>query len=55
MIALHPAGRLGSPADVANLVSWLASDESAWVTGHEFVVDGGRLARPSIADFENIV
>ncbi|MEJ2171015.1 MAG: SDR family oxidoreductase [Desulfobacterales bacterium] len=54
MIALHPAGRLGSPADVANMVSWLASDESAWVTGHEFVVDGGRLARPSLADFENI-
>jgi meso-butanediol dehydrogenase/(S,S)-butanediol dehydrogenase/diacetyl reductase len=54
MIALHPAGRLGSPADVANMVSWLASDEAAWVTGQEFTVDGGRLARPSIADFENI-
>ena len=54
MINLHPAGRLGSPADVANMVSWLASDESAWITGHEFIVDGGRLVRPSIADFENI-
>jgi meso-butanediol dehydrogenase/(S,S)-butanediol dehydrogenase/diacetyl reductase len=54
MIALHPAGRLGNPADVANMVSWLASDESAWITGHEFIVDGGRLVRPSIADFENI-
>jgi meso-butanediol dehydrogenase/(S,S)-butanediol dehydrogenase/diacetyl reductase len=54
MIGLHPAGCLGSPVDVANIVSWLASDESAWITGHEFVVDGGRLARPSIADFENI-
>ncbi len=54
MIALHPAGRLGSPADVANMVSWLASDEAAWVTGHEFIVDGGRLTRPSIADFDNI-
>lgn len=28
MIALHPGGRLGSPADVANMVSWLASDEA---------------------------
>lgn len=54
MIALHPAGRLGSPADVANMVSWLASDEAAWVTGQEFIVDGGRLTRPSIADFDNI-
>lgn len=54
MIALHPAGRLGSPADVANMVSWLASDEACWVTGHEYIVDGGRLARPSLADFANI-
>jgi meso-butanediol dehydrogenase/(S,S)-butanediol dehydrogenase/diacetyl reductase len=54
MIALHPAGRLGSPADVARMVSWLASAEAAWITGHEFVVDGGRLARPSLADFANI-
>ena len=54
MIALHPAGRLGRPADVADMVCWLASDEAAWVTGHEFIVDGGRLARPSIADFNNI-
>ena len=54
MIALHPARRLGKPADVANMVSWLSSDEAAWITGHEFIVDGGRLARPSIADFANI-
>jgi meso-butanediol dehydrogenase/(S,S)-butanediol dehydrogenase/diacetyl reductase len=54
MIGLHPVGRLGNPADVANMVSWLASEEAAWITGHEFIVDGGRLARPSIADFANI-
>lgn len=54
MIALHPAGRLGSPGDVANMVSWLASEEACWVTGHEYIVDGGRLARPSLADFSNI-
>jgi len=54
MIDLHPGGRLGRPEDVANMVSWLASDEAAWVTGHEFIIDGGRLARPSLADFANI-
>ncbi len=45
MRSIHPAGRLGDPEDVANMVSWLASDEAAWITGQEFVVDGGRLAR----------
>lgn len=54
MNALHPMNCLGCPDDVANMVSWLASDEAKWVTGHEYVVDGGRLARPSIADFANI-
>lgn len=49
---LHPSGRLGTPTDVANLVSWLVSDEAAWVTGQEFTVDGGRLARLSRIDFE---
>jgi 3alpha(or 20beta)-hydroxysteroid dehydrogenase len=31
----------GTPADVANLILFLASDESAYVTGSEFQVDGG--------------
>ena len=43
--ALHPVGRLGLPEDVANMVFWLASTESGFVTGQEFVVDGGRLAK----------
>lgn len=51
---VHPAQRLGTPADVANLVSWLASDEAAWVTGQEFVVDGGRLAQLSGVDSEDV-
>ena len=42
--ALHPVGRLGSPEDVAEMVFWLASDAASFVTGQEFVVDGGRLA-----------
>jgi meso-butanediol dehydrogenase/(S,S)-butanediol dehydrogenase/diacetyl reductase len=43
--ALHPVGRLGSPEDVAEAVFWLASDAAAFITGQEFVVDGGRLAK----------
>lgn len=45
--ALHrstPLGRLGEPSDVADTVSFLASDRSAWVTGSVFVVDGGFTA-----------
>jgi 3alpha(or 20beta)-hydroxysteroid dehydrogenase len=39
-----PAGRIGVPDDVANLVLFLASDESAYCTGQEFVIDGGMQA-----------
>ena len=34
-------GRVGEPNDIANLALFLASDESAWITGQEFIVDGG--------------
>lgn len=36
-----PAGRVGRPDDVAKVVLFLASDDSAYCTGSEFVVDGG--------------
>jgi NAD(P)-dependent dehydrogenase (short-subunit alcohol dehydrogenase family) len=39
--AQHPAGRVGTPADVAALVAYLTGDDSRFVTGAEFVVDGG--------------
>ena len=42
--ARHPAGRLGVPADIAQAVAWLASPESAFVTGQCFTIDGGLTA-----------
>lgn len=43
-ISVHPLGRLGLPEDIAALAVYLASDESAWVTGAALPVDGGYLA-----------
>jgi NAD(P)-dependent dehydrogenase (short-subunit alcohol dehydrogenase family) len=45
LISLHPMGRLGKPAEVAELVVWLASPRSSFVTGAYYPVDGGYLAR----------
>ena len=39
-------GRVGEPVDIANMALFLASDESEWITGREFVVDGGFEAGP---------
>lgn len=38
-------GRIGEPADVAGVVSFLVSDDAAFVTGSTLVVDGGATAR----------
>jgi meso-butanediol dehydrogenase/(S,S)-butanediol dehydrogenase/diacetyl reductase len=45
LTSIHPIGRTGRPADIAGLAAWLASDESAFVTGQLFVADGGLTAR----------
>jgi 3(or 17)beta-hydroxysteroid dehydrogenase len=43
MKAIHPIG-IGEPTDVAHMDLFLASDESKWVTGAQFVIDGGVAA-----------
>ncbi|HEY0702434.1 MAG TPA: SDR family NAD(P)-dependent oxidoreductase [Candidatus Acidoferrales bacterium] len=40
-VKMHPLGRLGTTKDVAFGALYLASDESAWVTGQCLVIDGG--------------
>jgi 3-oxoacyl-[acyl-carrier protein] reductase len=38
-----PLGRVGTPEDVANAVTFLASEEASYVTGHVLNVNGGML------------
>lgn len=40
-LAQIPLGRLAQPEEVSNLVLFLASDESSYITGHEHVIDAG--------------
>ena len=43
LFAQIPLGRLGQPADVAGLVTFLASDLAGYITGQVFIVDGGMV------------
>ena len=45
MGGLHPLGHMGEPDDIAYGILYLASDESKFMTGSEFVIDGGYTAR----------
>ena len=40
----HPVGRFGKPSDIAEMVAWLASEKSNYVSGACFTVDGGMTA-----------
>jgi NAD(P)-dependent dehydrogenase (short-subunit alcohol dehydrogenase family) len=39
--AFHPSGRVGTPEDIAALAAFLVGSESGFITGAEFIVDGG--------------
>lgn len=45
-----PLGRPGSAHEVAALVSWLVSPQSSYVTGASYVIDGGLLLMPAVAN-----
>jgi len=42
---VHPVRRYGTPQDVANLATWLASDEARYASGQLWVLDGGLSAQ----------
>lgn len=44
----HPIGRIGQPWEIAEMVAFLASDKARFITGAEFKVDGGVMAKLGI-------
>lgn len=45
LVGLHPIGRMGESEEVAELILWLASSKSSFVTGSYYPIDGGYLAQ----------
>lgn len=55
LLSHHLTPALGEPEDIANLVAFLASDESKFITGAAIPIDGGVTAhQPSYADFQKL-
>lgn len=46
----HPAGRVGTPNDIASLTHYLLSEEAGFITGQNFVVDGGMTRKMIYAE-----
>ena len=47
VVGLHPIGRFGRPAEIAEAVVWMCSDRASFMTGQSLVLDGGFLAGPN--------
>lgn len=45
LVAMHPIGRLGKSEEVAELIFWLGSNKSSFVTGSYYPIDGGYLTK----------
>jgi len=45
VLDVHPLNRIGTPAEIANVVTFLASDEASFMTGADVAVDGGLSAK----------
>jgi NAD(P)-dependent dehydrogenase (short-subunit alcohol dehydrogenase family) len=55
LLSHHLTPELGQPEDIANLVAFLASDQSKFITGAAIPIDGGVTAhQPSYADFQKL-
>jgi NAD(P)-dependent dehydrogenase (short-subunit alcohol dehydrogenase family) len=44
VVSIHPIGRFGKPAEIAEAVVWMCSDRASFMTGQSLVLDGGFLA-----------
>jgi NAD(P)-dependent dehydrogenase (short-subunit alcohol dehydrogenase family) len=50
VLGLHPIGRFGASAEVAEAVVWMCSDRASFMTGQSIVLDGGFLAGVNLPD-----
>ncbi len=45
LVAMHPIGRLGEAAEIAEAIAWLLSDAASFMAGHAMAVDGGLVVK----------
>ena len=52
---LIPMGRVAQPEEIASAITFLASDDASFVTGHNFVVNGGLTAHTGEPNFRRLL